>query len=63
MRTEFDVLTANSLPYYYDLWALRSQRLGIDYDCLGQTELAKRQRVPHPGSSNPDLIKCGVVPL
>jgi hypothetical protein len=28
----FDVLTANSEPYR-DLWALRSTRLGVDYDC------------------------------
>lgn len=28
----FDLLTANSQPYR-DLWALRSRRLGVDYDC------------------------------
>ena len=28
----FGVLTANSEPYR-DLWALRSTRLGVDYDC------------------------------
>ena len=30
----WDVLTANSLPSYYDLFALRSERLGIEYNCL-----------------------------
>lgn len=29
-----DVLFGNSRPRYYDLWALRSSRLGINHDCL-----------------------------
>ena len=30
----WDVLTANSVPQYYDLWALRSENLLLTYDCL-----------------------------
>jgi hypothetical protein len=30
----YAVLSANSLPFYYDLWVLRSRRLLIDYDCF-----------------------------
>ena len=30
--SQWDMLTANSEPYR-DLWALRSSRLGVDYDC------------------------------
>ena len=29
----WDVITANSPRQYYDRWALRSGRLGLDYDC------------------------------
>ena len=29
----WSVLTANSPGAYYDQWALRSARLGLDYDC------------------------------
>ena len=36
-------LFGNSLPRYYDVWALRSTALGIDYDCLhNKTEARKR---------------------
>ena len=28
------VLSGNSLPIYYDRWALRSSSLAVDYDCL-----------------------------
>ncbi len=41
-RRRWHVLTGNSLPSYYDLWALRSSKLGIDYDCLrNQTAIAR----------------------
>tara|TARA_B110001452_G_C15236761_1_gene428213 strand:- start:1845 stop:2906 length:1062 start_codon:yes stop_codon:yes gene_type:complete len=30
----YDVLSANSLPVYSDLWSLRSKELLIDYDCF-----------------------------
>ena len=30
----YDVLTANSRPFFYDRWALRSRALQMDYDCL-----------------------------
>lgn len=29
----WDALFANSLPKYYDVWALRSKQLGLRYDC------------------------------
>ena len=32
--SRYSVLSANSQPYYYDLWALRSNNLLVDYDCL-----------------------------
>lgn len=39
----WDALFGNSLPRYYDVWALRSTALGIDYDCLhNKTEARKR---------------------
>ena len=33
LEEDWDVLFANSLPKYYDVWALRSAQLGITYDC------------------------------
>ena len=30
----YHVLSANSLPVYYDLWSLRSKELLVDYDCF-----------------------------
>ena len=43
--TRFHVITGNSLPMYYDRWALRSRALAIDYDCLqNRTEVARRGR-------------------
>ena len=33
LEDEWDALFANSLPKYYDVWALRSKQLGLGYDC------------------------------
>ena len=33
-QSMFDVLLANSQPHYYDLWALRSDQLQLEYDCM-----------------------------
>ena len=39
----WDMLSANSLPSYYDLYALRSTLLALDYDCLKpSSEVAAR---------------------
>ena len=35
------VLAGNSASDYYDLWALRSRTLGVDYDCWGPDALKK----------------------
>jgi hypothetical protein len=32
-RTDWDALGSNRRGQYYDIWALRSHALGIDYDC------------------------------
>ena len=31
---KYAVLSANTRPFYYDLWALRASQLLVDYDCL-----------------------------
>ncbi len=33
INEQWDALFANSLPKYYDIWALRSKNLGLTYDC------------------------------
>ena len=30
----WDVLAAVSYPHYYDMWALRSSRIGLNHDCI-----------------------------
>ncbi len=32
-NTPWDALFANSQPYYYDIWALRSSKIGCEVDC------------------------------
>ncbi len=33
VQQHWDALFANSMPKYYDIWALRSNQLGLTYDC------------------------------
>jgi hypothetical protein len=33
MRNDWDVVASNRRGRYYDIWALRSRAMGIDYDC------------------------------
>ena len=42
-QPRWHVLSANSLPSYYDRWALRSRPLAIDYDCLLDTQQIARR--------------------
>lgn len=41
----WDALFGNSVSRYYDLWALRSNALGIDYDCLHNKSAIRTQGV------------------
>ena len=60
----WDVLTANSEPYR-DHWALRSARLGIDYDCwqdqprMRQRGECRRYRISIDASAPPFAIDSG----
>jgi hypothetical protein len=38
---KWDMLSANSQPTYYDVWALRSRALGINYDCWDKAHHAQ----------------------
>jgi glycosyltransferase involved in cell wall biosynthesis len=33
-RTDWDAIASNRKGEYYDIWALRSREMGIDFDCL-----------------------------
>ena len=39
----FDVVTANNWGAYRDMWALRSKRMGMDYDCFWDFARMRRQ--------------------
>ena len=48
LRNDWDCIASNRLDKYYDIWALRSYELGIDFDCwemankYGITKLTSR---------------------
>ena len=48
LRNDWDCIASNRLGEYYDIWALRSYELGIDFDCwemankYGITKLTSR---------------------
>ncbi|KAJ1453294.1 hypothetical protein M885DRAFT_524696 [Pelagophyceae sp. CCMP2097] len=44
---KFDAVFGSGSPYYYDLWALRSKTLGLDYDCIFVPEDAEETHCRH----------------
>ena len=44
-RTDWDALGANRHDKYYDIWALRSRVLGIQYDCWAMATCGKSEYV------------------
>jgi len=44
-RTDWDGLGSNRHGKYYDIWALRSNFLGIDYDCWEMVAKAKKNPI------------------
>jgi hypothetical protein len=38
---KWDMLAANTHPFYYDIWALRSKAMGITYDCWDKAHHAQ----------------------
>jgi len=45
---QWDVLTAAASPAYYDIWALRSDTLGLRYDCWDAIRHERLRGVPQP---------------
>ena len=44
-HARWDVLTANSIPYYYDHYALRSSSLGLWHSCVPRGDCGECNRV------------------
>lgn len=51
----WDALFANSLPVYYDIWALRSKQLGITYDCWDRIHHDAQKGIPYYISKVPHV--------
>ena len=47
INREWDALFANAAPVYYDIWALRSEEIGITYDCWDKIHHDLQKGIPH----------------
>jgi len=54
-RSDWDALGSNRHGQYYDIWALRSHALGIDYDCWAMAAGKPESVLTHDGFRYIDL--------
>jgi hypothetical protein len=55
LERPWDALFANASPVYYDIWALRSEEIGLTYDCWDKIHHEYQKGVPYYISKIPHV--------
>jgi glycosyltransferase involved in cell wall biosynthesis len=49
VRNQWDAIGSNRLEKYYDIWALRSQQLGVTFDCWEEARKYSKKKITLKG--------------